>query len=321
MAINPLAAALFLALAACAQTGDSPAGEEEPETKPADDDGPGGPAGSEQCEDGYHACGQTCLADSATNDKPELGCALGCGQPCPTPANGVAICTDDGICGFECEAGFARLGSQCVASVCDSVGYGCGTYTDDDGTSFSCGTCAGGSSCGTNHQCTVAPDAKEPNDTAAQAKYLGSYSDYDELTTWTENLNIHSTTDEDWFKLDVVDAWDGGAPRVKVELARRDATNAWLASPHELTIWWKCKSTDGDDGTSVNCGEWYTPGPSNNVSDPVMGKGCKINATQIPWAHFTAACKGWDESGSVTVRVRRLSAPLGDDYDVFVRVE
>jgi len=317
MALKTLTAMLLLGIAACAQTGDGPADSQE--SKPDDQDLPPGPAGSEQCDEGYHACGQTCLADSATNDKPELGCALGCGQPCDTPEHGVAGCTDDGICGFECEAGFARVGAQCVASVCDSVGYGCGTYTDDDGVAFACGTCAGGAACGADHECTITPDYEEPNNSAAQATDLGTFNDWDELTTWTENLNLHSSTDEDWFEFRVEDAWDGGAPKVKVELARRDATNAWLASPHELTIWWKC---DGDDdGTQVNCGEWYTPGASNNVSDPTMGTGCTITGTQIPWAHFTAACKNFYEEGSVIVRVRHPSAPQGDDYDVFLRVE
>lgn len=318
MALRTLSAVLLLGLVACAQSG---TGDDEPQVTPEeeDNDPPSGPPGSSQCEDGYHACGQTCLADSATNDKPQLGCALGCGQPCPTPDNGVAICTDDGICGFECNDGFARVGSNCIASVCDSVSYGCGTYVDDEGTSFNCGTCANDATCGSNHQCLVPADAQEPNNGASMARNLGTFNDYDDPEKWVENLSIHTPTDEDWFTFKIEDGWDGGNPDITVQLTERTDSLGWLESPHEITVWWKCDS--GDAGSKVTCGEWYTTESENTLNDNVLGKGCKAETEFLPWGDISTSCNGLTDSGTVTVRVRRTSPPLGDGYDLFVSVD
>ncbi|MDX2088522.1 MAG: hypothetical protein SFX73_11770 [Kofleriaceae bacterium] len=319
MVTRPLIAALLLGLVACAQSGGEGDDEQQVTPEEEDNDQPAGPGGSSQCDEGFHACGQTCLADSATNDKPELGCALGCGQPCPTPENGVAICTDDGICGFECDEGFARVGSNCVASVCDEMSYGCGTYTDDEGTNFNCGTCAENATCGANHQCIVSADAMEPNNGAAQATTLGTFNDFDDPTKWVENLTIHTPTDEDWFTFHVDDGWDGGNPDINVQLTKRNDSLGWLESPHEITVWWKCDSADA--GSKVSCGEWSTPKSENTLNDAVLGKGCKIETEYLPWGDISTACNGLTDSGTVTVRVKRTAPPLGDDYDLFVSID
>jgi len=89
-----------------------------------------------------------------------------------------------------------------------------------------------------------------------------------------------------------------------------------LAANHELTVWFRCDS--GDAGTQISCGEAGTAYATNNSGDATLGTGCAINAKNIVWAEFTASCNGTDDNGTVYARVRKLAAPRGDNYDIYV---
>lgn len=289
----------------------------EPLPEPPDDDTPPPPPDGTTCAPDEHACGRSCFTDQA-ND-PAIGCALGCGEACPAPANGVAVCTPGGTCDIACAPGYARDGAACVPFACEAAGYACGAFVDDAGTAFDCGSCAPGTGCGPTHQCAVARDAYEPNDARGQAHDLGPMDDAEDPTKWLDRLTVASTTDEDWFTFPVLDGWDGGNPDVRVQLTDRVDGLGWLSSSHELTVWFQCDS--GDAGTVVRCGEWYSTFDENGLSDPGLGVGCQVDATYLVWADIAPACAGVTDSGRVTIRVRKTSAPRGDTYDMFVGVD
>jgi hypothetical protein len=286
--------------------------EEEGETPP----GPGATA----CKSNEHACDMQCVTDRANT--PEAGCAMGCGGACPVPANGTAMCDAAGVCGSTCNDGFTRIGDQCVSNVCEAVGYSCGTYGEGTGA-VSCGSCLDGATCGLQHACTRPRDVKETNDTLAAATPLGDLKDSDDARVEVGGLSIDSAQDVDWFKFHVTDGFDGGNPDAHVTLSHTYVTSGydvgWLSDPHELTVWFKC---DGEDnGSSVECGEWYSTMDTDSLHDPALGVGCKVNATYLVWAHVSASCSTTSDNGTVTVRVKKNYVPMGDTYDLDVLVE
>lgn len=108
------------------------------------------------CATGFHQCGTDCVSnfDVAT-------CGNSC-TACPVPANAIAQCMSAGggqpACTFQCNPGFARCGSQCVAESITSCGASCQTCTPPVGaTNPQCVagqctyTCAAGF-----HQCNSA---------------------------------------------------------------------------------------------------------------------------------------------------------------------
>jgi hypothetical protein len=206
------------------------------------------------CAVGTHTCGTACVGDQ--QNEPAVGCKFGCGQACPEPENGSATCTDSSVCDITCDPGYSEVNGSCVAFSCSNVGYTCGDFTDDAGTTFSCGSCFGSTTCNSNHTCNVASDSYEPNDSQSAAKDLGSFNDADNATRTVERLTIDESSDYDWFKFRVADGFDFNNPDVYVSLSHRGTSLGWLDSSHELTVWFKCDS--GDDGTNVDCGEWYT---------------------------------------------------------------
>ena len=161
-------------------------------------------------------------------------------------------------------------------------------------------------------------DTSEPNDSPAQANDLGSFDDYDKSSFWIENLSVH-VEDEDWFRFRVLDGLDGGNPDVAVQLSDRVDQLGWLASSHELTVWFACDTQDV--GTSVACGEWASIVDENSLLDPVLGVGCQVDARYVVWADLVPSCSGLSDDGVVTVRIRKASAPRGDTYDLYVGVD
>jgi hypothetical protein len=306
-----------LSLVACAQTGvpEADDSEQQPDMEQDDDDLPTPPGGM-QCEEGFHACGESCLAPQ--RNEPDRGCAQGCGQACAVPQNAVATCTDEGTCDFTCPAPYARVNDACVLLACDDAGYTCGTYTVG-GSSIECGTCFGDVACGANHQCNIAPDFQENNNTVAKANSLGDLDDSEDPASWLDGLSIHSATDEDWYRFHITDGFDFGNPDATIQLADHDSTLGWLASTHELTVWFKCDSEDY--GSSVKCGEWYTQSDENSLEDPALGIGCTANAQNVVWGDVAPSCTGTTDSGTVTVRVKKRGAPRGDTYDLYYAVD
>lgn len=310
-----IVAVSFALLAACAS---DPA--QEGAGSGSDQSSPPIPGGSASCGMNEHACADSCVANQ-TND-PNVGCAMGCGGACTSPANGSSTCTESGTCGVTCNSGYSLVGEQCIADSCQQVGYSCGTYaTSSD--SVDCGTCLDSAVCGADHTCQIARDAKEPNDTLSAATQLGDYNDADDREDTTRSLTIDSASDEDWFTFHVTDGLDFGNPDAYVDVSHStllgDWDVGWLESPHELTLWFKCDGAD--NGSTVECGEWYTTYDTNSLNDPELGVGCTIDATYVIWAHVAASCATTSENGTVTVRVRKTDVPMGDTYDLTVKVE
>lgn len=266
------------------------------------------------CAAGTHVCGDTCMADN-TNEV-AVGCRYGCGQPCPEGAHGSASCTALGTCGLACDPGYTNLNGECLVLSCSDLGYLCGDAFDDAGNAFSCGACLGAATCTSNHVCDVPGDAWEPNQTQPAARDLGALNDADNLGRTVAALTIDEAMDEDWFKFRVIDGFDANNPDVHVGLSLDSGS---LVSNHELTVWFKCDT--GDAGTAISCGEAATPYATNNSGDPALGNGCKVNAKNIVWAEFEASCSGTDESGTVYVRIRKLSPPRGDAYDLYIEAK
>lgn len=247
---------------------------------------------------------------------PSIGCAFGCATPCPTPAHAVASCTAAGTCDFRCPPDLAKLDGACVAAACEQRQLACGTIVDDAGASFDCGTCVG--AC-VDHACVIAPDAREDNDTAAQAIVLGDFNDALDPTVWIDDLSIATADDEDWFRFHVTDGFDGGNPVATIELLHRASQLGWLDSRHELSVWFKCDTANV--ASTVRCGEWFSEQARNTLSDPLLGTGCSAEGTFVVWSTIRPSCTGIVDSGIVTFRVRKRTPPRGDTYDVRVAVE
>ena len=80
-------------------------------------------------------CNGTCVGNT-----PASGClqSVSC-TACPTPANGSATCTADGLCDVNCAVGYTKSGNQCVCAT------QCCTVQDcPAGETCSNGTCSGG---------------------------------------------------------------------------------------------------------------------------------------------------------------------------------
>ncbi len=103
-------------------------------------DGFTGP-GCGTCTPGLHACGKTCAPTQS--NFPEAGCALGCGEMCPSPGSGFATCSDAGTCDFGCPEGSILDGGSCGCPV--------GQRVCADGACHSCcaaSDCPGHQMCG-----------------------------------------------------------------------------------------------------------------------------------------------------------------------------
>jgi hypothetical protein len=268
------------------------------------------PPSAGDCPDTSHSCGVVCVPRQ--DNTPQIGCALGCQSACPAVANATPTCTDQGLCDFACATGFSRVGNQCVASACEQGGYTCGTLP----SGVSCGTCLG-VSCGSDYQCDVPPDASEWNDSPYYATWLGSFDDSDDADSWLTDRSIGKGADYDYYRFHVTDGFDGGNPRIDVEITKRDAALGWLETPHELSVFFDC-DVNGNSST-VRCGEWFTTTAENTHYD-LLGTGCTVDGMYLPWASISASCDSTDDSGTVTVLVRKNTPPRGDHYDVHVSV-
>ena len=77
------------------------------------------PPQSGVCNPGLKACGGLCIEPA-----PSVGCELTSCTPCPpAPANAEPLCVD-GQCSWQCAAGFALAGSECIE---DGFGGAVGT--------------------------------------------------------------------------------------------------------------------------------------------------------------------------------------------------
>jgi len=230
---------------------------------------------------------------------PNVGCANGCGTPCPTAADGLATATCDsfGNCAIACAANEQNIDGQCVCAAttsCESAAWECGDLDDGCGNLLDCGTCDNGADCGEGH-CGCAPDDAEPNGSNAPHG-LGTFVDSPTTTRTFEDFSLASASDEDWFRATVTDEFsvftNPGNPDISVTLTAIPGD-----ADYDLAAWYECKGGSGAGGAAV-C---ETGTPENGG-----GHGCfstKAGNTGET-VKLSTSCNGSDESGTLRIRVR-----------------
>jgi hypothetical protein len=260
----------------------------------------GGPV---DCPVGEHECDGTCTPDG--DNSPEGGCATGCGVACDSPASGmgVATCSQDGTCDFECDEGYERLGGDCVCAAqvsCETLGRECGSVPDGCGGAMDCGACGDGSTCNANGTCGGCDaDDAEPNETQESGFDLGEYADSPKSGEDWSLFGISDEFDNDWFIATVKDKFgvlNPGNPDVRVTLGGVPS-----GDDYELAVWYVCDSGSGEGG-GHSCDE--------GTDDTAGGNACLANtgAEGEAVVKVSTTCNGSNESGTVAIRVRANSA-------------
>lgn len=244
---------------------------------------------SPMCSASEHMCDGECV-DEQDND-PSIGCALGCGDPCPAVNDGLATCGANGRCSAECDPGFMEVGGRCECQPlsCEDAGAMCGSVDDGCGGTMDCGGCEEGIECVAN-TCGCATDPAEPNESQAQATQLPDFSDRPRTTVMFEEYGLHSGADVDWYKAEVDDAFGDGNPNVEVTLGALPE-----GAVYQLGAWYVCNS--GGTGSSCAIGN----------HDDTIGVGCSASVdSESGSVRIDANCNGTNDSGVLLVRV---SAP------------
>lgn len=204
------------------------------------DAGGGDDAGETSCGATQHACGGGCIDD--LDNLPVNGCRLGCGEPCPTPPDGVASCDPEGLCTVGCEPPFVFRDGMCTCApqTCADWGWTCGAPDDGCGTTLDCGSCTGAGVCAEG-MCACMPDAAERNDSfidADGAPLLVDIPNEDWARVFTE-YGLHDATDEDYFRFRVADS---GAfnPEPEITVTLRGIPTG---SDYDLAVSWVCDGT------------------------------------------------------------------------------
>lgn len=257
------------------------------------DAGPRDDAGSGECPSGQHGCGGGCIDD--LENLPENGCRVGCGEPCPTPPDGVAVCTDEGMCAFGCEPPFRLVDGECVcaARTCEDMGAMCGAPDDGCGATLDCGACPGDGVC-TDGVCGCPLDAQEPNDsfvTVDAAPLLADIPNEDWSMAYT-SFGIHAADDVDIYRFHVDDS---GAfnpePTITVDL-----TGIPTGADYDLSAFWVCDE-GGNDSTC-----------ESGASDNERGIGCSSTSSgstpeRVVIAVECTPTASTNDSGTLYVRV------------------
>jgi hypothetical protein len=138
------------------------------------------------------------------------------------------------------------------------------------------------------------PDAFEPNDTETFPAELGSFDDAD--TDVTFDMTLHTSKDEDFFSMAILDRGSDGNPAVFIT-ADGDGT-----APLELSIDFECS-----DGS---------------------GSHKDVQSGASPSVSFTTSCPGGgflddDDSGTHTAHVRRADGGASEPmaYDLRIQVD
>lgn len=252
--------------------------------------------------------------DAGTSDAgaPDAGAPSQCtgasdGTACDADGDGCTV--DDRCMGGSCvpgpreECGGAlACGSEMCVSTgpnsfrCELAGGG-GGGTCDDGN-----PCTSGDICGPDGTCAGTPivDSREPNDTRATARNLGSISDRDSWPYASFTANLYPDGDEDWYRYYVSDDVFGLIyPRV-------DLTNIPAGSDYDICAYFQCPS----GSTSASC----ESGTSSTV-DGLPGCCSRAAGSSNESVRLNPDCSGSDDSGTVYVRVWRHSgAPVCANY-------
>lgn len=256
------------------------------------------------------------MADAGRRDAgrvrlPDAGGPRDGGMPTPMGCVGASDgtpCSD----GDGCTRGDACMAGRCVAGPREACSDGLACTTDvcvsTGADTFRCeampstGGCDDGNACTTDDRCgadgtcsgTPTRDSSEPNDTRASARNLGSVSDTASYPFRTFTASLHPEGDEDWYRY--FDSDDvGGAiyPRV-------DLRNIPAGSNYDLCAYYQCSSSFN----SLSCA-------SGTASTFEGLRGCCSNAsgTTAERVRLDPDCSGTDDSGTVFVRVFRVSGP------------
>lgn len=171
----------------------------------------------------------------------------------------------------------------CTPASCESAGAMCGMIDDGCGGVMPCGTCAGGAC--VDNACRCVPDEAEPNDVREAPRLLGMLADRPDSSLATSAHSIAGPDDQDWFSVDVTDAFDTGNPQIRVAL-----TGIPAGSDYDLTIFYVC----GGNASVCTAGEPFT-----------LMDGCISRATGSAdeIAALSAECSGTDDSGVLLIHV------------------
>lgn len=248
--------------------------------------------GSTTCTSGQHRCGGGCIDDLA-ND-PANGCQFGCGEPCPTPPDGMAACSAEGLCTFACPPPFHQEGDACVCTprTCTDLGYMCGAPDDGCGTPLDCGACGDGAEC-IDGTCGCPADDAESNDSSDTATPMGNLSDSPSTDATLDTFTIDASTDHDWYSFNVADNTDcctSTNPDITVTLDRIPT-----GSNYDLAAYYVCDATR-DHQTSCGSG----------APDTMIGAGCSSasSGTTSETVVLNTECGGTtNEDGKLLIHV------------------
>lgn len=180
---------------------------------------------------------------------------------------------------------------SCTARTCEEAGATCGTIEDGCGLVLDCGFCGGTEECVASSCACLADDA-EPNNTDATAKYLGALTDSPDSSATYRNYMIASSTDEDWFRINVADDWDTGNPNITVSL-----TSIPGGHDYDLLGWFRC-DTGADESVCAN----GSPDTGSAYAGRCVSESRGSVGEQV---RIETECGGTiDETGKLYVRVK-----------------
>ncbi len=237
----------------------------------------------------HHYCGSVCVENQ--ENTPDVGCAQGCGTPCPTGLEGEhAYCTPEGLC-------------ETSANLCSDLGYECGEQTDQAGNSISCGGCGENGLCSSSGQCVYCTDEFGDSSSMVTASLLGSINDkdYRENGKHKEDPIVVQPRvvagSSRWFVVDVQDGGDWSKPHPTLEMAG--------PAGYELAVFVDCPA----GSARPECGNARTV----DHQDPngISHKGCETDSGQYGSALLEMAytCQGSNDA-RVFIRVTRDSETI-----------
>lgn len=282
---RPLLAALLLVACADGGGGVTDGGVMPGDSGPPLEAGPTTDAGPTDCPSGQHACGAGCIDD--LENVPENGCRSGCGEPCPTPPDGMASCDAAGECTVGCTLPYRLEGGMCVCEprTCEDWGHTCGAPDDGCGMGLDCGSCLGDGTC-VDGMCSCPEGAEEPNDTRFMAPIIASMTDAPDSNEVFTTFSIDAMDDEDWFEVTVADNFDAGNPQITVTLRRIPG-----GDDYDLVAYYICDA--GGDSTSCTRG----------IPDNMIGRGCGSATSGTESVELATECSTTDEAGTLLIHI------------------
>jgi hypothetical protein len=162
--------------------------------------------------------------------------------------------------------------------------------------------CSGGSG-GDKSGNTCPRGEGEPNDTPTSALGLGEMTDSPNSTKKVRLL-LDTSSDEDFFEVDVKDRGVGGDPQITVSAPAGYEVTTWFTCLTGTTEVHSCRHGDTFEDTSV-----------------LPGKAC-ISVAPSASVTSTTDCSGTsDDDGTLLIRVRRKDGPVCSEFEMTIEVE